>query len=128
MVRTPSLRVLPLFDIIDGVPYNGSSESTAGYVSTGVLGLPNALALINPNDIESIEILKDADATAIYGTRGANGVVIVTTKQGKAGKVKVEVDLSATFSKVTKRLDYLNTEEYLDSEERRFRQTLTGAT
>lgn len=103
----------PLY-IIDGVPYNGSSESTAGYISTGVLGLPNALALINPNDIESIEILKDADATAIYGTRGANGVVIVTTKQGKSGKLKVDVDLSATFSKVTRRLDYLNTEEYLE--------------
>ena len=103
----------PLY-IVDGVPYNGAKESYVGYTSTGALGLPNVLALINPNDIESIEILKDADATAIYGTRGANGVVIITTKQGKAGKVKVDVSLSATYSKVTKRLDFLNTEEYLD--------------
>lgn len=100
--------------IVDGVPYNGSSKSSVGYTSTGAFGLSNPLAFINPNDIESIEILKDADATAIYGTRGANGVVIITTKQGKAGKVKVDVDLSVTYSKVTKRLDFLNTEEYLD--------------
>ena len=85
----------PLY-IVDGVPYNGAKESYVGYTSTGALGLPNVLALINPNDIESIEILKDADATAIYGTRGANGVVIITTKQGKAGKVKVDVSVSAS--------------------------------
>lgn len=103
----------PLY-IIDGTPFNGSAESSVGYTSTGVFGLPNALALVNPNDIESIEILKDADATAIYGTRGTNGVVIITTKQGASGKVKVDFDLSASFSKVTKRLDFLSTEEYID--------------
>lgn len=102
----------PLY-IVDGVPY-GESAKTVSSIVTGDLGKPNVLGLINPNDIESIEILKDADATAIYGTRGANGVVIITTKRGKAGKVKVDVDFSASYSKITKRLDFLNTEEYLD--------------
>ena len=59
-------------------------------------------------------MLKDADATAIYGTRGSNGVVLVTTKKGRAGKVKVDFQLSKTASWVPKRLDFLNTADYLD--------------
>ena len=73
----------PLY-VIDGMLVN----SDAGDMSTGVTLGPRigALSAINPNDIESIEILKDASATAIYGSRGANGVVIITTKRGKAGQ------------------------------------------
>jgi len=70
--------------IIDGVPVNSENSST---LAAGILPLGeiNPLSTINPNDIESIEILKDADATAIYGSRGANGVILITTKKGKAG-------------------------------------------
>lgn len=112
-ISSSSTYTKPLY-IIDGVPFNTNRESPMGYVSTGVFGLPDALAFLNPEDIESITVLKDADATAIYGTRGSNGVVLVTTKKGQAGKVKVDVQLSKTASWVPKRLDFLNTEEYLD--------------
>jgi TonB-dependent starch-binding outer membrane protein SusC len=75
----------PLF-VIDGVPIN-----TGSYTAIGTGGqLTNALSDLNPNDIESFEILKDAAASAIYGSRAANGVVIITTKQGRAGRTKVD--------------------------------------
>src|SRR5436190_14695887 len=79
----------PLY-VIDGMLVN----SDAGDMSTGVTLGPRigALSAINPNDIESIEILKDASATAIYGSRGANGVVLITTKRGRAGTGTVTVD------------------------------------
>src|SRR5205809_124155 len=64
--------------VIDGVPVD----------NTGIAGAANALALINPNDIESFNVLKDASATAIYGSRASNGVIIITTKKGKAGKMR----------------------------------------
>ena len=88
----------PLY-IVDGVPYTST--------------VSNPLQLINPKDIESMEILKDADATAIYGNRGSNGVVIITTKQGESGKIKVDLMLSGEVQWIGRRLDYLNTEEYL---------------
>src|SRR5690606_7771772 len=74
----------PLY-IIDGVPYSSDPISDR-QTSTSIPGDGNPLASINPADIESIEILKDADATAIYGSRGANGVVLITTKKGKFGR------------------------------------------
>jgi iron complex outermembrane receptor protein len=67
---------------------------------------------LNPNDIQSIDILKDASATAIYGSRGANGVVIVTTKKG-TGKGSLTYDVSFGISKITKKYDLLSSEEYL---------------
>src|SRR5690606_38126789 len=73
----------------------------------------SALASMNPNDIESIEVLKDADATAIYGSRGANGVVLITTKRGKPGKVKLNVDVRSGVSVVNNRVEMLNTEQYI---------------
>ena len=101
----------PLY-LIDGVPY--SSEAVGNSRSTSVLpSLANPLNSINPSDIESIEILKDADATAIYGSRGANGVVLITTKKGKSGKTKLTVNLSQGTAKVTKFMDLLNTQQYL---------------
>lgn len=95
----------PLY-VIDGVPV----ISDASTFSTGTLKNPalNPLTNINPNDIESIEILKDASATSIYGARGANGVVLVTTKQGKNGKPKVSIGAKYTLQQVTKKMDMLN--------------------
>ena len=69
---------------------------------------------INPNDIESIEILKDADATAIYGSRGANGVVLITTKKGRAGVTQVTFNVSTGMGSVSNYLDLLSTDEYLE--------------
>jgi TonB-linked SusC/RagA family outer membrane protein len=106
----------PLY-IVDGVNYpSGGISSTS--VSSGMnnifgTGGPNPLSLVNANDIESIEILKDADATAIYGSRGANGVILITTKRGKQGDAKINASISQGFSQVGYKIDLLNTEEYL---------------
>ncbi|MYY43974.1 SusC/RagA family TonB-linked outer membrane protein [Elizabethkingia anophelis] len=101
----------PLY-IIDGVPITGAMASifSGGILPTANI---NPLNSISPNDIESIEILKDADATAIYGSRGANGVVLVTTKKGKAGKVGVILNTSYGVSQVPSHMKLLNTEQYL---------------
>lgn len=101
----------PLY-IIDGVPY---SSEAVGSDLTGIVlpGPTSPLSSINPSDIESIEVLKDADATAIYGSRGANGVVLVTTKKGKIGKTKFTANLSGGLGKVTRFMELMNTEQYL---------------
>ncbi|MGJ5641512.1 SusC/RagA family TonB-linked outer membrane protein [Formosa sp. S-31] len=102
----------PLY-IIDGVPY-GSESLGSVYISSGInRGNTNPLNAINPNDIESIEVLKDADATAIYGSRAANGVVLITTKKGKKGQTKFNLNLNSGLGRVSHFLDLLNTEEYL---------------
>lgn len=102
----------PLY-IVDGVPYPSQSLGNAT-VSTVLGATPqNPLNGINPNDIESIEVLKDADATAIYGSRGANGVVLITTKKGKAGKTRFNVSSTTGVGVISRRMDLLNTEEYL---------------
>lgn len=96
----------------------GSGSITASsaplYVVDGYpLGTQN-LNAINPNDIESIEVLKDASAAAIYGSRAANGVVLVTTKSGKAGKLSVNLDVYAGFQNVTKKLDLMDAQEFVE--------------
>ncbi len=102
----------PLY-IIDDVPY-GSQSLGASSLSNGVLsGLPSPLNSINPSDIESIEVLKDADATAIYGSRGANGVVLITTKKGRAGKTQFNVHTATTIGTAVSNLQMLNTQQYL---------------
>jgi TonB-linked SusC/RagA family outer membrane protein len=107
----------PLY-VIDGVPYISQSLQTIG-LSTVVLGnsggggAGNPLSLINPNDIESIDVLKDADATAIYGSRGANGVILITTKKGKAGHTKINANFRSGWGRVAKKMNLLNTEQYL---------------
>ena len=78
-------------------------------------------ASINPNDIESIEVLKDADATAIYGSRGANGVILITTKKGKPGKTKLDLNMYSGFSKPTRFMKLLNTEQYLSIRRQAFK-------
>lgn len=97
------------------VRIRGATSISAGNEPLFVIdGLPSApLNAINPGDIESIEILKDASATAIYGSRGANGVVLITTKQGKAGKIKVDYESYAGFQQVENRLDQLSAQEYI---------------
>lgn len=103
----------PLY-IIDGVPYGSLSLESAD-ISAGINGADiSPLNAINPSNIESIEVLKDADATAIYGARGANGVVLITTKKGKAGTTQVTVNLSSTLGQVSHFLDLLKTPEYLE--------------
>lgn len=95
----------PLY-VIDGYPI------TAGGTAGGNGAGQNPLASINPSDIASMEILKDASATAIYGSRGANGVVLVTTKRGKAGKTAVTYDGYYGVQKVIKKLDMMNAREF----------------
>ena len=98
----------PLY-VIDGFPVYNSS-ATAGVLSGSVT---NPLASINPGDIESINILKDASATAIYGSRGANGVVIITTKQGKAGeRAKITYEGSVGVQSLRKKIDVLDAQNF----------------
>lgn len=95
----------PLY-VLDGVPMNTGSTSNYG-------GTNNPLADINPNDIESIDVLKDASAGAIYGARAANGVVLITTKKGRAGKTNVSVNVQSGFAEATRRVDFLNADQYV---------------
>jgi TonB-dependent starch-binding outer membrane protein SusC len=101
----------PLF-VIDGVPLSGDNVSAGGdNQGVGRQAAKNPLNFMNPNDIASIDVLKDASATAIYGSRGANGVVLITTKKGK-GKGSLEYNTSVGFSTITKKYDLLNAAEY----------------
>ncbi|RKE55613.1 SusC/RagA family TonB-linked outer membrane protein [Sphingobacterium detergens] len=97
----------PLY-VIDGFPVYNQTESTGVGSGTPV----NPLASINPADIESIEVLKDAAATAIYGSRGANGVILVTTKKGKAGHVQLNYDGSIGVQRVLKNIDVLSAHDF----------------
>lgn len=102
----------PLY-VIDGVPVNNQAVAASGgsnFVSVG--NARNPLNAMNPQDIESIEILKDASATAIYGARGSNGVVLITTKGGKAGQMKVNYDGYVGTQEVSNRLEMLNAQDY----------------
>ncbi|CAN5120440.1 TonB-dependent receptor [soil metagenome] len=97
----------PLF-VVDGVPLSGGSARPGAGGDNGA----NPLNFMNPNDIENIEILKDAAATAIYGSRGANGVVLITTKRGKTGVPTIEANAIVGFSNVLKKLEVLSGDEY----------------
>lgn len=88
--------------VVDGVPLDNGTISGAG----------NPLSFINPNDIESFTILKDASASAIYGTRASNGVIIITTKKGKSGKVKVSFNSVNSVSTITKKVDVLSAAQF----------------
>ena len=108
----------PLY-IIDGVPFNiqdGSIPVTNdlnGRGSFAANGGISPFSIINPAEIERIDILKDADATAIYGTRGANGVVLITTKKGRAGKTKLNINVYRGAGKVGHFIPMMNMEQYL---------------
>lgn len=102
----------PLF-VIDGVPLNGDDVTPDG--QTGAMGSSSArnpLNFLNPADIEKIDVLKDASATAIYGSRGANGVVLITTKKGKKGQSGFDYSYSLAASSITKKYDLLSASEY----------------
>lgn len=100
----------PLY-IVDGVPITTGDLSKRDGPSSSVNG--NALADINPNDIESIDVLKDAAAAAIYGARAANGVVIITTKRGKSGKTVFNAGYYTGITEVTRKLNFINSTEWL---------------
>ncbi|WP_418501814.1 SusC/RagA family TonB-linked outer membrane protein [Flagellimonas sp.] len=104
----------PLY-IIDGVPYSsqGFESSQTSSVFPGN-NTTNPLNNINPSDIESIEVLKDADATSIYGSRGANGVILITTKKGRESQTEFNIRTSTGVGMVTRKMDLMNTQEYLE--------------
>ena len=105
----------PLY-VLDGIPLITTNLSSNGAATS-------PLADINPNDIESIEILKDASAAAIYGSRASNGVVLITTKKGKAGRSKIEFGLFTGTQKPTRKMEFMNSVEYVAFE----RQAAVGA-
>lgn len=113
----------PLY-VIDGFPVTGQSQfntsSGTGLVKSSSSGgeeeytvALNPLSTINPSDIESIEVLKDASAAAIYGVRGANGVILITTKRGKKGAPTVSFDMYLGTQSVAKKIDMMNAQEYM---------------
>ena len=125
----------PLF-IIDGVPFAPQNNNTTqlenltlsntfnGGISQA--GSLSAFNNINPNDIESISILKDADATSIYGTQGSNGVILITTKKGKAGKTTLHITANTGFNTDERTVKLMNTQQYLQMRTAAFTQD--GAT
>ncbi|MFY7829668.1 MAG: SusC/RagA family TonB-linked outer membrane protein [Flectobacillus sp.] len=96
----------PLY-VVDGIPITSTDQSSTG-------GPTNPIADINFNDIESIEILKDAAASAIYGSRASNGVVLITTKRGKSGKTNVNINYFSGSSEATGHREFLNTAQYVE--------------
>ncbi|MGK6342526.1 SusC/RagA family TonB-linked outer membrane protein [Chryseobacterium sp. DT-3] len=110
---TPNGNV-PLY-VVDGVPLGEISNSYSLISNTAIPnGSISPLNSINPNDIESIEVLKDADATAIYGSRGANGVILITTKKGKTGKVRLNLSTNYGISEALSNLKLLSKDQYLN--------------
>lgn len=101
----------PLY-VVDGVALDGRSARPSTSAGIGTAPDGNPLNFINPADIESMEILKDASATAIYGSRAAYGVVLITTKRGKSGDTRVDVSASAGVSNLAKKVDVLSGDEY----------------
>lgn len=119
------------FYVIDGVPFPPQLLATG--LNGGNLGNSgrtpgNPLSFINPSDIESIDILKDADATAIYGSRAANGAILITTKRGKSGDMKIDLSLQTGFSAFTNTFDKLNTAQYLEMRREALKNTNAAAT
>ncbi|MDR6562045.1 MULTISPECIES: TonB-dependent receptor [unclassified Arcicella] len=97
----------PLY-VIDGFPLDVAGQSSDGSIGT------SPLANLSANDIESIQVLKDAAAGAIYGSRAANGVVLITTKKGKSGKLKINLNANSGISSIAKKLDILSADEWVN--------------
>jgi iron complex outermembrane receptor protein len=108
----------PLF-VVDGIPLSGGNTSAEGAnIGVGTTASKNPLSFLNPNDIESISILKDASATAIYGSRGANGVVFITTKSGKGARGSSwDFSSNLSISSVPNKYDLLSGDEFLEQTE-----------
>ncbi len=108
----------PLY-VIDGVPISNEATSPGSGNLSGsniptTAGSSNPLSFLNPSDIATVDVLKDASATAIYGSRGANGVVLITTKKGKSGKSKIDYNTYVGFSTIANQLDVLTTSDFND--------------
>ena len=108
--NSTSTSTQPLY-VIDGIPFETSGTPKSG-ANENNNTVDNPLAMINPADIENIEVLKDASATAIYGSRGANGVVLITTKQGKAGRTRVEFSVNMGITKIARKVKMLDAYDY----------------
>lgn len=104
----------PLY-VVDGVPISGGGTSGTASGIEGSSTPKNPLMFLNPNDIESISILKDASSAAIYGSRGANGVILITTKSGRGAKGAFQFSASTTISNAAKRYDLLNADDFISS-------------
>lgn len=105
-----STNTQPLY-IVDGIPFEKGSTPKSG-ANENNNSSSNPLSMINPSDIESIDVLKDASATAIYGSRGANGVVLITTKKGQKGKPRIELSTNLGFSRIAKKIEMLDAYTY----------------
>ena len=110
--RSSILNGNDLLYIIDGVPMSTQNHSLANNPAGNSGGSLDPFSLYSINDIESIEVLKDADATAIYGSRGANGVMLITTCHGKSGRPVIDVSVNTGFNEVTRRPRLLDTRQY----------------
>lgn len=102
----------PLY-VVDGVPLNGTVGKTYEETLDGAASRSGGLESLNPSDIESVEVLKDASATAIYGSRGANGVILITTKKGSTGKFTISYAGSVSVDKIQDRTTWMTSDEYL---------------
>jgi len=98
--------------VVDGVPINNSSALPGGFTTGAGAGadgtMDNPLGMLNPDDIASIDILKDAASSAIYGARGGNGVILITTKEGRPGELSLTYSASTSSSSITKKLDLMD--------------------
>lgn len=103
----------PLY-VIDGIPMDSDEDLNASQTGRSFTQGLNPMAMLNAQDIESIEILKDASATSIYGSRGANGVVLITTKSGREGRATVNASYSMGFSSLVRMIDVLSPIEYAE--------------
>lgn len=112
--------------VIDGIPY--PSQSLNGVIGGGAGTSSSPLNGLNPADIESVEVLKDADATAIYGSRGANGVILISTVKGKAGKTSVDFSFYTGIGGVSKKMNLLGTKDYLQMRREAFANDGTNPT
>lgn len=112
-IRSLTASSSPLY-VVDGVPLNTTVGKTFEESQDNVAPRGGALESLNPSDIESVEILKDASATAIYGSRGANGVVLITTKKGKEGRFTVNYSGSVSVDKIKDRTTWMSAGEYLE--------------
>ena len=103
----------PLY-VVDGIPLTEGGAASGSSRDQDLRGNVNVFSMINPNDIESISVLKDASATAIYGVRASNGVILITTKRGSEGRARINVSARYGIQNVWKRYDMATVQEYVD--------------
>lgn len=109
------------FYIVDGVPYAGTTFNTVSVNTNSLGGGSSPLSYLNPSEIERIDVLKDADATAIYGSRGSNGVILITTKKGKPGKTNFQLNAFSGVGNVSRVMKLLNASQYQEMRHEAFK-------